>query len=644
MKGLDLRAFKKVESDNQYTTLKHPSGHTIKVLHASLSPKHREDLKSLPLHTPKAKKMADGGEVEKPKKPGYGKSDPTGEIGDELGKHDKDNPKLLDLQKTWGVATNAKQPKKMAHGGEAEDTKQAAIDALAAVAGAPQPQSAAPPMPMMEAPQSPVGVPTGVTGSPTAVPAQSGPMGAPEGIQAPSASSAAEEAPYAPAATSSMTPEQFAASQAPPVAQAAMSPLGQQAAQPPQEAAAAPQSQPAAPAAPGMDAQSMLSSALSEGEQGLRMEQQAQSKLAKAQAAALNTNAIDQKTIADDFRRKQLEINGEIESVMKDYKAGHINPNQVWENKSVPSKIGTIIGILASGLGAAAAGQENMAMKVLNNEIDRDIEAQKANMSNKGNILNALSNKLGNLNAGAMMLKSIKLGVAEAEMQKALNLAKDPLAIAALHKGSSELRLKIAEQSTKLAQSLAKGMLTPAQKAVDTGFAKDYGDWQTMNKSQVEKNLNLMKGVRDTLMKRKDDLVGTSGRVTGRMPDMFRSNESITLRDNIRQAAQGALKATLGSQFTEREGVAIGERSYNEKLPPAENIKKIDSAIAELQGNVDNMNSRSDYYEQHGTLRGWVSPKVGAKENALTERAKERLKANPNDQAAKAYLKRISGE
>jgi hypothetical protein len=54
-----------------------------------------------------------------------------------------------------------------------------------------------------------------------------------------------------------------------------------------------------------------------------------------------------------------------------------INPNHVWQSKDAGQKALSIIGILLSGIGSGLSGQPNMAMQVLNNEIDRDIDAQK---------------------------------------------------------------------------------------------------------------------------------------------------------------------------------------------------------------------------------------------------------------------------
>lgn len=55
MKGLDLSKFQKISEDEKVTQLQHPDGHQITIAHASLSPKLKDQLKSL--------KMAKGGKV-----------------------------------------------------------------------------------------------------------------------------------------------------------------------------------------------------------------------------------------------------------------------------------------------------------------------------------------------------------------------------------------------------------------------------------------------------------------------------------------------------------------------------------------------------------------------------------------------------
>ncbi len=167
-----------------------------------------------------------------------------------------------------------------------------------------------------------------------------------------------------------------------------------------------------------------------------------------------------------------------------------------------------------------------------------------------------------------------------------------------------QLRL---EQAKALANPLNN--LSPAQKGVDTGFAKDYNDYQLQGgRSTVDKNLGLLKGAADKLTDEK----GLTGNWTQKIPilnsDAIQSTinpDSIRVRDDIRGAVQASLRQTLGSQFTEREGEAIFNRAYDPKLAPEENVRRINNTLAELKGMAASKDQSGQYYEGHGTLKGF---------------------------------------
>lgn len=182
------------------------------------------------------------------------------------------------------------------------------------------------------------------------------------------------------------------------------------------------------------------------------------------------------------------------------------------------------------------------------------------------------------------------------------------------------------------------------EKTIDREFAKDFNEWETRGKGTYQKNIDRLKGARDTLVKNKDDLLGTSGRFEGRLPDIMRSEQSIALREDVQAAAQGALKATLGAQFTEKEGERIMNMAYNEKLSPDENIKKIDAAIKELENNASNMAGRAQKFSESGTLKGYKPPSVKESASNFTGQDKaayDWLQANPNHPRASEVRKKL---
>lgn len=179
--------------------------------------------------------------------------------------------------------------------------------------------------------------------------------------------------------------------------------------------------------------------------------------------------------------------------------------------------------------------------------------------------------------------------------------------------------------------------LSEGEKALDKNFTKDYLDWNKSGRAVVEKNLQRLEDAKKSLA---EDSSLTGG-VRGLLPDAIRNvtnEKAITTRDDVRAAAQGALKATLGAQFTEREGERIMNQAYNEKLSPQANIAKIDAAIQELRKNKDALDSQSQFFEKSGSLKGWSSGQglVAQKPSGLLKET-SKTNAHPQDDAAVAW-------
>ena len=135
------------------------------------------------------------------------------------------------------------------------------------------------------------------------------------------------------------------------------------------------------------------------------------------------------------------------------------------------------------------------------------------------------------------------------------------------------------------------------QKELDKKFAGEYNDWLGQSGKPVfEKNIKRLDQALNILAKDPS----LTGKDKGFLPDFFRSPEYIELRSLVQSAAQGALKATLGAQFTQAEGERIMKLAFDPYLPAAENIRKIKSAIEELKSGADLVNQKAKYFENNG--------------------------------------------
>jgi hypothetical protein len=194
---------------------------------------------------------------------------------------------------------------------------------------------------------------------------------------------------------------------------------------------------------------------------------------------------------------------------------------------------------------------------------------------------------------------------------------------------SQETKMKIdmAKEEKALADSKK---LTKGEEAVDRNFAKDYDEWTTTGKPSAEKSIAKLEEAMNKLQKLGDKST-ISGRFAGRAPDFLKSQEAVDLRDTVRSAANDALKATLGSQFTEKEGERIMKQSYDETLNPSFNVKRIQSALDELKANAANRQARTRYYEDNGTLKGFkfTEPQEGQGQGPLMSKQNSGAPSKP---------------
>lgn len=97
---------------------------------------------------------------------------------------------------------------------------------------------------------------------------------------------------------------------------------------------------------------------------------------------------------AEDAQREQMQINADTDARLSKYESAAadyakasdkgIDPNRLWNQASTGQKIGASIGILLSGIGSGLqGGRENLALKQINDAVDRDVQAQAIGLTAK---------------------------------------------------------------------------------------------------------------------------------------------------------------------------------------------------------------------------------------------------------------------
>jgi hypothetical protein len=195
-----------------------------------------------------------------------------------------------------------------------------------------------------------------------------------------------------------------------------------------------------------------------------------------------------------------------------------------------------------------------------------------------------------------------------------------------------EGQIKIMEEHNKAMDR--KAMLglkgSEGQQAVDKDYAKDYNDWTSNGKPSLDKNLQSLEEARDAL---KTDPSLTGG-MTGVMGDRFTADRVLKQRQKVQSAVQNSLKATLGAQFTEKEGERILKNAYNEAASADTNTESLNKTIAQLRASAANNDQKSKYYEQHGSLRGFQAGGSSAPGGDQDKAALDWANKNPNDPRA----------
>lgn len=103
-------------------------------------------------------------------------------------------------------------------------------------------------------------------------------------------------------------------------------------------------------------------------------------------------------TPTEEQQHQQMLMN-ERQNIQNDLNNGHIKPEtykSLFAKKDTLGKIGTIFGMLVGSMGSGMSGQPNALMKMMDDTINRDLEAQKTSATNRQNFLNIAQHGLAN--------------------------------------------------------------------------------------------------------------------------------------------------------------------------------------------------------------------------------------------------------
>lgn len=187
--------------------------------------------------------------------------------------------------------------------------------------------------------------------------------------------------------------------------------------------------------------------------------------------------------------------------------------------------------------------------------------------------------------------------------------------------GSADMILRVRQNSAdRKAQLAAKdaagqqgiGPLTPAQKAADIAFAKDYTDFVNgggiatiqKNLADIDKAIALLESS-DTISGKTVGLADASGTLSYLFP------KAAEAKDLTGGVVQSNLRQVLGGQFAAREGEQLLARAYNTAQPQADNLRRLKALKQQIETAAAAKIQAVQQYEQFGTLKGFQPQAFG---------------------------------
>jgi len=158
--------------------------------------------------------------------------------------------------------------------------------------------------------------------------------------------------------------------------------------------------------------------------------------------------------------------------------------------------------------------------------------------------------------------------------------------------------------------------------AADTEYVKTRLPEFRNEQAKALTNLGKLEKVINLLGERKDltgfaPAIGVKlGEIFG-LPGVIAPSASDT-KNRIESVAQESIRQLMGAQFSEKEGENVLRRAFDVSQPEAVNMQRIRELYNNLQTVLNAKRDEAQYYEKHGTLRGYKGQSPEELEALLT--------------------------
>lgn len=147
---------------------------------------------------------------------------------------------------------------------------------------------------------------------------------------------------------------------------------------------------------------------------------------------------------------------------------------------------------------------------------------------------------------------------------------------------------------------------SPGDRTADTKFAEEHQAFITGGFADTQKQIGQLREVAEALRAAKPGtLTGPAIGIQPRSAMAVTAPNALAALEAVEEVAQRNLRVILGPQFTEKEGDKLISRVYNPMLSEAENLKRVERLITQIDEAAKAKLEASKYFMTHGTLKGW---------------------------------------
>lgn len=326
----------------------------------------------------------------------------------------------------------------------------------------------------------------------------------------------------------------------------------------------------AAPVAPGISQE--LNSSIDTQKNALQFEANAQQAQNTSMAAQMQKNIAAEQSYMETQNKRLMDYQNHYDEMVRQVASEKIDPKRFINNMSTAQKITSSIGLMLSGLGAGLQGGPNIALQMLNRDIDNDIESQKENLGRKhsllGENLRAQGNMMSAMNMTRLQMSAIaqgKLQLIAAQTGNPIIAARAQAAAAAITQNSIPARAQLANYDAQLqARQEVMGRLSGNGKAgVQPVDMFDLARAGLVDKATAEKESAAISKreqaeayVLDQFQQLSKEQTIMGGTLTNGLPNIA-NPESYSRRDKLRAGIIQAIQSASSSKRLTPEAIAM---------------------------------------------------------------------------------------